>query len=907
MAITLVSALYPPMFSSTFAPAFVNTTSPTIYFSISPYNSAADITRVHISLVNQETNENALTDATGIYISEGLQYDTEIGMYYVVIPVDHVKNGLSTGWNYNQFYKLQLRFDSNPNSATNNSDYFISNLQYFSEWSEIMLLRPILQPQILLRTFDTNDGVASTLTFNKGIIPISGQVYFGDNNATDETETLQSYWFEILLSISDTVMLTTETIYTGNNINQNTIAYNLDLAGLDTSDTSNFRLRVHITTKNNYTMTKDYSFSIAEYVTEDTFDPDVTIDLDNENGIATLHIANVNAVFGTLHVRRSSSISNFKEWENIYEYPVAGEIDLDIVDNTIGSGIWYRYYCQLENSTGAMTPMYYSSKIFPDFYNAILSRGNKQFATIFNYTISNYKPVVNRQKMDTLGGKYPKFAENAAMNYRQFSISGLISTQEDEDNLFLDKEEYFGDEYNNYRVYEEQEYRDNYYIENYNWFWERGFREKLIDWLNDGEPKLYRSQTEGLMCVMLTDISLTPNATLGRRLYTFTATVYEVADGNSLATLDSLGIYKVTTPNSVISGGGGGDEPTPEYVEVDKPGQIYSETVNEMVSGKVDVVANTIMARLKERYGGVQENKNPTEGYLKNVKIFFQSKPHMFIQTAGGLQLVTDISQYSAADRQRIQLGYSFEVNNQGSNPSDTTVFFVNQKGYYQIPTNIDVTSLFFPQTDDIVTVEYVLHYKEMNDTSTIISGTTVEKTLVGQERGVFQANEYVGERIRKKYSYVVPGSFYQQMQWWRGICLDVTPYAVAHIQYYRDTDYNDYEIGGTGVLHMIKDASVQDMCFIGRRMRIVDKERQNYLQGWECVVDEGTYTSQAAIKHPKYNTVYTIGDTRYIYYINGQWYTVSQYDSQLETLLAAVPVEGLISYYGDVIRNSYQ
>ena len=194
-----------------------------------------------------------------------------------------------------------------------------------------------------------------------------------------------------------------------------------------------------------------------------------------------------------------------------------------------------------------------------------------------------------------------------------------------------------------------------------------------------------------------------------------------------------------------------------------------------------------------------------------------------------------------------------------------------------------------------------------MNDTSTIISDTTVEKTLVGQERGVFQANEYVGERIRKKYSYVVPSSFYQQMQWWRGICLDVTPYAVAHIQYYRDTDYNDYEVGGTGVLHMIKDVSVQDMCFIGRRMRIVDKERQNYLQGWECVVDEGTYTSQAAIKHPKYNTVYTIGDTRYIYYINGQWYTVSQYDSQSETLLAAVPVEGLISYYGDVIRNSYQ
>lgn len=161
MAVTLTSSLYPPMFSSTFAPAFVDTTSPKIYFSISPFNTASDISRVHISLVNQTTNENALTDATGILLSEGLQYDTDAGMYYVIVPADHVKNGAnSTGWNHNQFYKLQLRFDSyDGDGVLNNSDYFISHLAYFSEWSEIHLLRPILQPQILLRTFDATDAL----------------------------------------------------------------------------------------------------------------------------------------------------------------------------------------------------------------------------------------------------------------------------------------------------------------------------------------------------------------------------------------------------------------------------------------------------------------------------------------------------------------------------------------------------------------------------------------------------------------------------------------------------------------------------------------------------------------------------------------------------------------------------
>lgn len=893
------------MFSSTFAPAFVNTTSPRIYFSISPFNTAADISRVHISLVNQTTSENALADATGILISEGLQYDTEVGMYYVVVPVDHVKNGTdSTGWNYNQFYQLQLRFDSyDGDGILNNSDYFISHLAYFSEWSEIQLLRPILQPQILLRTFDTNDG-SVTPAFNQGIIPISGKLYFGNENYSDETETLQSFYIEVITRDSKETVLTTETIYTGGNFDINTISYNLDLSGLNIDNTVQFIMRIHITTSNNYTMYKDYDFDIADYTTEDTWTPSIEVSLDNENGIATIVVKNVNTVFGTMYVRRSSSVSNFKEWESIWEDSVAGTVDLTVIDNTVGSGIWYQYSVQLQNTAGAMTPVTRSDRIFPDFYTAILSRGDKQIGILYNYQISNYKPVVNRQKMDTLGGRYPKFAENAALNYIQFSISGLISSQEDEEHLFMNEEDYYGDRYLDYTIYNE----NNDIDENYNYFWERAFRQELVKWLNDGEPKLYRSKTEGLMVVMLTDISLTPNKTLSRRLYDFSATVYEVQDGNSLSTLDSLGIYEVhTKSDNQSSSGGGGDEPEPEYVIVEKPGQLYSEQVSNMVSGRVDIVANAIMRRLQERYGGVQSDKNPSEGYLTNVKIHFESKPHMFIQTGGGLQLVTDITQYSSEDRQRIQLGYSFEVNNQGTAPSDAMIFFVNQMGYYQIPDTIDVTSLFFPQTDDIVTVEYIVTYKEKNSSGSVISGTSIQRTLVGQEQGVFDAYQYLGESIRSKYSFVATGDYYQQMEWWRGICIDVVPYAMVNIQYYNDVEYNTYEIGSTGVLHMLRDTPVQDMCFIGRRMHVVDSSRQDFLEGWECVINTTeTGVTFNDIKHPKINTVYTINGKQQIYYINHEWYSVETMQDKEDSLLAAVPIEGTISYYGNVIRNSY-
>ena len=78
-----------------------------------------------------------------------------------------------------------------------------------------------------------------------------------------------------------------------------------------------------------------------------------------------------------------------------------------------------------------------------------------------------------------------------------------------------------------------------------NWWWERKFREEVIEWLNDGEPKLYRSMTEGNMLVMFDSVSLTPNAQLGRRIWNFSATIYEVGDGYSLTDLSTLGIFSI--------------------------------------------------------------------------------------------------------------------------------------------------------------------------------------------------------------------------------------------------------------------------------------------------------------------------------------------------------------------------
>jgi len=61
---------------------------------------------------------------------------------------------------------------------------------------------------------------------------------------------------------------------------------------------------------------------------------------------------------------------------------------------------------------------------------------------------------------------------------------------------------------------------------------ERVFKLTVLEWLNNGKPKLFRSPTEGNYIVRLMNTSLSPNDTLGRMLHTFSSTAYEIAENN---------------------------------------------------------------------------------------------------------------------------------------------------------------------------------------------------------------------------------------------------------------------------------------------------------------------------------------------------------------------------------------
>lgn len=962
---TILNTLYPPVVGS-FQPAFIRTTDARVYFSISQYNSSSGITQVHLSLTNQLNNENVLNTPSGLKFygwyngdansrpTERVCYSAERGMYYIDISPSFLKE--SGGFNINQFYKVQIRLSNSPNVGDlDNGDkdskvavWLTENLSYFSEWSSVCLIRAIDQPYLLLRPWDMGLSEGSVPAYNPGIVPISGGLYFGEDGNSSETETLQSYSVQIWDEGKENLLYQGETCYTGDQIDPNDIDFQLDLQGLGLEHGSSFYLRFTYVTANQYEGQKDYPFQISQYWEDEDFQPTIEVAVDDDNGVVTIHVENPITVFGNIYVRRASSLDDYTTWETLHEEHIAGPIDLDLRDNTVASLVWYRYSVQMENNAGSMSPVYRSQTILPRFYDAIISRGDRQLKLKYDYKVSSYRNVVNRAKIDTLGSRYPVFAENAVLNYKQFTISGTLTAMTDDAQLFLNQRNTLGDSWQNFQIYGQddvpyrivdeetgaKEYVGFSYLMEGNsgayvskevydrndQMWERMFREEALKWLNDGEPKLYRSMAEGNLAVMLMDVSLTPNATLGRRICSFTATVYEIERGDSLETLEGLGIVDIPhVDDSTTSGGGIVDD---DYLETVHAGQVWSFTTSGKNSTNfldtrdeatiMDVAP--IGQPLMYKYQGILADKSPSIQYIYDVKIWFESAPHVFLfdKATGQLTEPNGSNDQVTGDKD-LAYGYRFQLQarNEPSTQMDRTIF-VNSRGYYQIPADIKVTKLTFPDVDR-VTVEYKLVLQERNSEGVIVSGTMLDRTVLGQHRGIFEPLEYLGETIREKYRFILKNpdgstSSIQQMQYFRGVCVDVDPYAVLRIWWEGANDYSEYIVGATGVLHLIQDFSVDDLCFAGRRLSVVDRGEQEVLEMWECSFDEGgPYTSVSDIKFPQINQVYEIGGDLRIFYYDGQWYPVERFDGTNDFVLAQLPVEGIVNYVGDVITSEYQ
>ena len=213
-----------------------------------------------------------------------------------------------------------------------------------------------------------------------------------------------------------------------------------------------------------------------------------------------------------------------------------------VKDYTAEQGKEYSYYLQQYHNELYSTP-FLLGNVIVDFEDMFLCDGERSLKIRFNPKVSSFKTTTLETKTDSIGGQYPIFYRNGQLAYKDFPISGLISYQMDENNLFIKEEE---SEVLSRINTPSEENMVNYKstdLTSENIKRERLFKLQALEWLNNGQPKLFRSPTEGNYVVRLMNVNLSPNDTLGRMLHTFNANAYEIAPCTS-ASLQKYGILK---------------------------------------------------------------------------------------------------------------------------------------------------------------------------------------------------------------------------------------------------------------------------------------------------------------------------------------------------------------------------
>lgn len=227
----------------------------------------------------------------------------------------------------------------------------------------------------------------------------------------------------------------------------------------------------------------------------------------------------------------STDYTNSLKWEYvtniIFSQALTGTCTV-ARDYCVENGYAYIYAIQQYNKYGVTSERHYSNAVTIRFDYSYLLDSTRQLKINFNPKVSSFKNDLLESKMDTIGNKYPYIFRNAVVQYKEFPISGLLSKRSDKDNLFTDISFYTDNEKRMVTsntidsIVDEDEVAV-----------EQKYKTEVLEWLNNGQPKLFKSPTEGNFIVRLLNVSLSPNDTLGRMLHTFNATAYEIATYNN--------------------------------------------------------------------------------------------------------------------------------------------------------------------------------------------------------------------------------------------------------------------------------------------------------------------------------------------------------------------------------------
>ena len=328
----------------------------------------------------------------------------------------------------------------------------------------------------------------------------------------DATEKVHSYCFNLYQD--NDLIKTTDWILHNSNLDENGYE-SFDLFNLeeDLDLDKIYYIEYKIKTNNNL-MVSSGKYPIKQKV---LYASDQLINilpiLNYENGYIELNFKSDKPLIGDFIISKSDASSDFKKWHDIYTLNFRKDSinNFSFKDFDVAYNQTYKYAIAQTNKYNLLTEKQISEPITVLFEDMFLFDGEKQLKIRFNPKVSSFKNYILETKVDTIGSKYPFFFRNGSVKYKEFPINGLISCLMDEEQLFMENE-FVSTNLIDSNIYQEKE-----------------FKLKVLEWLGNGQSKLFKSPAEGNYIVYLMNVNLTPIDTLGRMLHSFSCNAYEIA------------------------------------------------------------------------------------------------------------------------------------------------------------------------------------------------------------------------------------------------------------------------------------------------------------------------------------------------------------------------------------------
>lgn len=471
--------------------------------------------------------------------------------------------------NEGQFYKVQLAYYTyktvlvlNPTTEEYEETIIdITNYDNFiiGYYSTVGIIKCISKPIISISGY-TSDSVN---LFNGTFLGVYDQT-----ESPDKTEKVYSYRFDFYDMNDNIVQTSGELIH---NINNDADAnYSVDryVCNDFIKPTEVYKLVYTVTTMNGYVGSSPmykvtanarlapgrYMEVVAIPVIEDGC---IDVSCKGELGLNPEGKMEEALYYGEYVLTRASEDDGFVEWERIQEFRLANQkpSTFHFYDFSVKQGTKYIYAIQQFNMSKLHSTKILSPQVSVDFEDMFLFDGERSLKIKFNPKMSSFKTTHLEKKVETIGSKYPFVFRNGAVGYKEFPVEGLISYNMDDNQRFFKRDEL----YNFYRANNELREKAlnakniacqrNTDLTEDNILLERKFKMEVLDWLNNGEPKLFKSATEGNFIIRLINISLSPEEALGRMLHSFKSTAVEIAE----CTLDNLNKYGFTIGGAIGS------------------------------------------------------------------------------------------------------------------------------------------------------------------------------------------------------------------------------------------------------------------------------------------------------------------------------------------------------------------